>query len=104
VAVGLGHDVDSVVDEGLGGASDPDVLAAALGEDRFVVTLDRGFGDVRLYPTGTHAGIAVLRVNSQDPRTVTDALTTFLGNDTLGDLRGCIIVVRGHLVRIRRPD
>jgi hypothetical protein len=46
----------------------------------------------------------VLRVESQDARTVTDALTTFLGNDALGDLRGCIVVVRGHLVRIRRPD
>lgn len=103
-AVALGHDVDTVVDEGLGGATDPALLAAASGEDRFVVTLDRGFGDVRRYPPGTHAGIAVLRVDSQDARTVTDALTTFLGNDTLGDLRGCIVVVRGHLVRIRRPD
>ena len=99
-AVALGHDVDTVVDQELGGASDPEVLAAALRDDRFVITLDRGFGDVRRYPPGT----AVLRVDSQDARTVTDALTTFLGNDTLGDLRGCIVVVRGHLVRIRRPD
>ena len=58
----------------------------------------------RRYPPGTHAGIAVLRVDSQDARTVADTLTTFLGNDTLGELRGCIVVVRGHLVRIRRPD
>jgi predicted nuclease of predicted toxin-antitoxin system len=42
-AVALGHDVDTVVDEDLGGASDPDVLAAVLREDRFVITLDRGF-------------------------------------------------------------
>jgi predicted nuclease of predicted toxin-antitoxin system len=103
-AVALGHDVDTVVDEGLGGATDPEVLAAASREDRFVVTLDRGFGDVRRYPPGSHAGIAVLRVDSQDPRTVANALTTFLGNDALGDLGGCIVVVRGHLVRIRRPD
>lgn len=103
-AVALGHDVDTVVDEHLGGASDPEVLATALRDDRFVITLDRGFGDVRRYPPGTHAGIAVLRVDSQDARTVADALTTFLSNDALGDLRGCIVVVRGHLVRIRRPD
>ena len=103
-AVALGHDVDTVVDEELGGASDPDVLAAALRDDRFVITLDRGFGDVRRYPPGTHAGIAVLRVESQDARTVAEALAAFLGNDALGDLRGCIVVVRGHLVRIRRPD
>ena len=103
-AVALGHDVDTVVDEELDGARDPAVLAAALREDRFVITLDRGFGDVRRYPPGTHAGIAVLRVDSQDARSVADALATFLRNDTLGELRGCIVVVRGHLVRIRRPD
>lgn len=89
-AVALGHDVDTVVDEELGGASDPDVLAAARRDDRFVVTLDRGFGDVRRYPPGSHAGIAVLRVESQDAGTVADALTTFLSNEALGDLRGCI--------------
>lgn len=103
-AVALGHDVDTVVDEALGGAGDPDVLAAAVREDRFVVTLDRGFGDVRRYPPGTHAGIVVLRVESQDASSVANALTTFLSNETLGDVRGCIVVVRGHLVRIRRPD
>lgn len=94
-AVALGHDVDTVVDEELGGASDPDVLAAALRDDRFVITLDGGFGDVRRYPPGTHAGIAVLRVDSQDARTVAEALAMFLGNDAVGDLRGCIVVVRG---------
>jgi len=57
----------------------------ALRDDRFVVTLDRGFGDVRRYPPGTHAGLAVLRVDSQDARTVAEALTTFLGNHALGD-------------------
>ena len=103
-AVALGHDVDTVVEEELGGASDPDVLAAARREDRFLVTLDRGFGDVRRYPPGTHGGIAVLRVDSQDAGSVADAMTTFLSNDLLGDLHGCIVVVRGHLVRIRRPD
>jgi predicted nuclease of predicted toxin-antitoxin system len=103
-AVALAHDIDTVVDENLGGASDADVLAAAPRDDRFVITLDRGFGDVRRYPPGTHAGIAVLRVDSQDAHTVADSLTTFLANEALGDLSGCIVVVRGHLVRIRRPD
>ena len=39
--------VDTVLDESLGGRSDPDVLAAASTEGRLLVTLDRGFGDVR---------------------------------------------------------
>jgi predicted nuclease of predicted toxin-antitoxin system len=43
-AAALGHDVDTVADEDLGGATDPEVLVAASREDRFVITLDRGFG------------------------------------------------------------
>jgi predicted nuclease of predicted toxin-antitoxin system len=35
-----GHDVDSVVDEGLAGATDTNVLAEATGRDRLVITLD----------------------------------------------------------------
>ena len=102
-AATLGHDVDTVLDEALGGASDPEVLAAAIRDDRFLVTLDRGFGDVRRYPPGTHPGIAVLRVEVQDARAVTEAVHAFLANNMLGDLAGCIVVVRGQLLRIRRP-
>jgi hypothetical protein len=34
-------------------------------EARLIITLDRGFGDIRRYPPGTHAGILVLRVDDQ---------------------------------------
>jgi predicted nuclease of predicted toxin-antitoxin system len=103
-AAALGHDVEIVLDEALGGAGDADVLAAATREERFVITLDRGFGDIRRYPPGTHAGIAVIRVDTQDSQSVTEAVMSFLRNEALGDLTGCIVVVRGHLVRVRRPD
>jgi predicted nuclease of predicted toxin-antitoxin system len=62
VLVKAGHDVDTVADEGLTGAIDPDVVAAATAEDRVLITLDRGLGDIRAYPPGSHAGIVVLRV------------------------------------------
>lgn len=49
-ALALGQDVDTVLDPALGGAGDPDVLSATVREDRFLITLDRGFGDLRRYP------------------------------------------------------
>jgi hypothetical protein len=64
----------------------------------------RWTGDIRSYPPGTHAGIIVLRVDSQDAATVTKAVRSFLVSDDLGDLAGCLVVVRGHLARIRRPE
>jgi predicted nuclease of predicted toxin-antitoxin system len=50
-----GHDVDTVAAEGLTGAADRDVVAAAA-EERVLITLDRGLGDLRAYPPGSHAG------------------------------------------------
>jgi predicted nuclease of predicted toxin-antitoxin system len=38
VAVVLGHDADNVSSENLTGATDPDVLAAATADDRFLIT------------------------------------------------------------------
>lgn len=80
------------------------VLAVATRADRFLLTLDRGLGDVRSYPPGSHPGVAVLRVDSQDATSVAEAVRGFLANDTLGDLTGCLVVVRGHLIRVRRPN
>jgi predicted nuclease of predicted toxin-antitoxin system len=65
-----GHDVDTVVDEQLTGAADRAVLHAATNAGRLVVTLDRGFGDVRSYPPGSHPGVLVLRVEDQSPPAV----------------------------------
>jgi len=93
-----------VVGERLTGATDADVLAAATHDKRLLITLDRGFGDIRAYPPGTHAGVVVLRVESQDAGTVTEVVRSFLSSDDLGDLTGCLVVVRGHLARIRRPE
>lgn len=60
-----GFDVDTVTSEGLAGASGPDVLTAATAAARMLITLDRGMGDVRRYPPGSHPGIVVLRLTDQ---------------------------------------
>ena len=87
IAVELGHDADNVSSENLTGASDPDVLAAATADGRFLITLDRRFGDIRAYPPGTHCGIGVLRVDSQDAATVM-AVRSFRSREELGELGG----------------
>ncbi|MGH9070504.1 MAG: DUF5615 family PIN-like protein [Acidimicrobiales bacterium] len=71
---GAGHDVATVAEEGLSGATDPVIAATVAREDRVLVSFDRGFGDLRAYPPGTHPGIVVLRLRSQDLASVTAAL------------------------------
>lgn len=99
----LGHDVDTVAAEGLAGADDTAVVAAATTERRLLFSLDRGLGDIRAYARGTHGGIVVLRVDDQSTPEVVATLRAFVENHDIGGLAGCVVVVRGHLVRIRRP-
>lgn len=58
---GLGHDVDTVIGEGLRGAPDPAVVAAAFAADRILFTLDKGIANIQRYPIHQHAGVVLFR-------------------------------------------
>jgi len=57
-----GHDVHTVREERLSGASDVDVLAQAVREGRALVSLDLDFANPMRFRPADTAGIAVLRV------------------------------------------
>ena len=100
----LGHDVDTATDEGLAGADDPDVLLAATAAGRLVITLDRGFGDIRAYPPGTHGGVLVVRIDDQAAPAVAEVVELVARTIDLDDLVGCVAVFRDGSVRVRRPS
>src|SRR3972149_5177621 len=56
-----GHDVVTVRDEKLTGSSDDILWGHVQRERRCLVTADKGFGDIRAFPTGTHGGIVLFR-------------------------------------------
>ena len=58
---GLGHEADTVADEGLCGAADPAVVDAAFASDRILFTLDKGIANLQRYPLHRHAGIVLFR-------------------------------------------
>jgi predicted nuclease of predicted toxin-antitoxin system len=55
-----GHDVMTVRDQGLGGATDEKLFAICASEGRALITLDHDFGQVTRFPPRTSAGIVVL--------------------------------------------
>jgi predicted nuclease of predicted toxin-antitoxin system len=103
VLASAGHDVDTVPAEELAGAPDPDVVAAASGAGRILVTLDIGLGDIRAYPPGSHAGIVVLRLPDQSADTVTKAIGDLAGLAESAALAGAVVVMQHGLLRIRHP-
>lgn len=73
-----GHDVDTALDEGLGGARDPAVLAASVAERRALVSLDLDFANIVAYPPAASAGLIVLRPARQTVRSVVRIISQIL--------------------------
>ena len=96
-----GHDVSTVLQEELGGTPDDQVARVCLDEGRALVTLDRGFGDARRHPPGSHAGIVVLRLPDQSVSAL-ERLITRLGRLLVQrEIDGQVWIVGEHRVRIR---
>ena len=99
----LGHDADTVADEGL--LSQPDTLVgrAAQRAGRMLFSLDVGFADLRKYAPGTHPGIVVFRLSRMGPGTVNAFVERFVGETNLSSLAACLVIVEEKRVRVRRP-
>ena len=55
------HEAVSVIEQGMGGTKDEALWQAVQTEERFLVTADKGFGDIRNHPPGSHYGVLLLR-------------------------------------------
>ena len=58
----LGHQVDTVADEGLAGKPDINVWHKVTQEQRFLITQDLDFSDMRQFQPGSHPGILLVRL------------------------------------------
>ena len=56
-----GYSCSTVSEQGMGGFKDPALWETVQAHHQFLITADKGFGDVRRYPPGTHgASLGVL--------------------------------------------
>lgn len=99
-----GHDAVGVVEQGMSGWKDPGLWEAIQGEGRFLVTSDKGFGDIRAYPPGTHAGILVLRPDQDGIRPLVELTELVLERARLDDLARFVSVATPRGLRTRRPN
>src|SRR5271169_1117290 len=94
ILTSVGHDVDTVADEGLIGAPDRDVVAAATAAGRTLISLDRGLGDIRAHPPGSHAGVVVLRLTDQSAAAATRAVSDLATLTNPDSLAGAVAVLQ----------
>jgi predicted nuclease of predicted toxin-antitoxin system len=84
-----GHDVATVVEQGMSGAQDRALVEICRAEKRCLVTLDRDFSNPFIFSPDRFAGIAVLKV-ADDSRAeaVFQALQILADALNQGDIRG----------------
>ena len=99
---GAGYDASSVLDQDLRGARDRDLAALCQGEERVLVTLDLGFGDIRAYPPQSYPGIIVLRLARQDALQVLQTLDRLLRVLDHQSPEGALWVVEADRIRVRQ--
>lgn len=98
-----GHEADTVVDEHASGGTDPALAALCKRERRSLITLDRGFADIRAYPPAEYEGIVVLRPERQDKITVLRLCGQLVEALRTHRLAGHLWVVEPHRLRLRGP-
>ncbi len=96
-----GHDVSSVMQQGLGGHPDPDVSRVGRSEGRVLVTLDVDFANVQNYRPSEYPGIIVLRLGRQGKRQVLSVLDALRGQLDPAELTGRLWIVEESRIRIR---
>jgi predicted nuclease of predicted toxin-antitoxin system len=104
VLTGLAHDIDTVREEQLTGRADADVWSAAQAAQRFLITQDLDFSDVRRYTPGTHAGLLLVRLSRPGRNALLERVLTVFQTERVEEWTGCLVVATEQKIRIRRPE
>ena len=98
-----GHEADSVVAEGLSGASDERLYGKCAEDHRVLVTLDLDFADPLRFPPAGQAGTMVLRPGRNTLALIRQTLTAVLPALEQDRIEGALWIVEPTRIRVYRP-
>ena len=103
ILIALGYDARTVVGQGWGGTPDVDLWPLVQAAAAFFITADKGFGDIRLYPPGTHGGLLLLRPDRESAGGFARLVERTADVYPFSQFVGCVVVATDRAIRIRRP-
>jgi predicted nuclease of predicted toxin-antitoxin system len=99
-----GHEVTTVVGQGLCAASDQTLIEICRLEKRCLITLDLDFGNPLLFKPSLYEGIAVLRLPPRSSHEdLVAAIQTLIGGLKMEDIRGKLWIVQKGRIRAYYP-
>lgn len=99
--VALGHDVRTVVDQGLTGQSDDAIWSVVAQEERFLVTQDVRFGRVAIADATATGGVLLLRLDAPSRAALLRRATTLFETEDVARWCGCLVVATERKIRVR---
>jgi predicted nuclease of predicted toxin-antitoxin system len=100
---GMGHDVQTVGEEGIAGRVDPVVWEAAQRETRFLITQDMDFSNAQSFVPGSHYGILLIRLRTPSRRALIQRVEDLFREEDVAQWARCFVVATERKVRVRWP-
>jgi len=99
----LGHEVQTVRDQGTEGQLDATIWEVAQSEGRFLITQDMDFTDARCFIPGSHCGILLIRLRAPKRRALIRRVEDLFRQENVSEWGRCLVVATETRLRVRRP-
>ncbi len=97
-----GFDVKDIHELDLHGASDSVTLDLARQEKRTLITFDKHFANILLYPLHTHNGIIRIRIHPPLIKDIIESFEKFLIKLDISEMKRSLIIMEKDEFRVRR--
>ena len=78
------------------------IWEAAQSEQRFLITQDLDFSDVRRFIPGTHCGVLILRLRSPSRQALIERVLAIFHEEAVETWTLCFVVATNQKIRVRR--
>ena len=99
----LRHSVDNVRSEGLSGQTDADVWKEAQKAERFFITQDLDFSDIRKFSPGTHHGLMLVRLRVPGRLALAARIADVFREEAAESWTSCFVLLTDHKLRVHSP-
>lgn len=98
----MGHQTDTVPQEGLSGRDDTIIWEATQKAGRFLITQDLDFSDIRRFIPGTHHGLLLVRLRDPGRKALIQRVRMLFETENVETWKGYFVVVTERKIRIRK--
>lgn len=95
-----GYQVDTIVERGLSGLPDEEIIALCKKEGRILLTFDSDFGNIFHFPIGSHPGIILIKIKPITVEDSTPAILSFLKRNKPDIFNKALTIITKTKIRI----